>query len=118
MASYTEALWASSKLTGNEYYCLYEKIYDGSVDPTDPPFCGNCWRSIGTNKMCYIFFIILATLFCVVSTLMAIYLRYRILTTNKEAYGSYYIIFAFILTMLGTQTISLSDVFFNYGFTV
>ena len=49
---------------------------------------------------------------------MVQYKRYRKLTSADEAFWSYYKIFAFILVMLASQIISLSDAYFNYSIDV
>ena len=112
-----DAFWYKNHLTIDEIYCLYEKNYEEG-DPTAGPFCGNCWRSVGTSRMCLAFFIILSTCFVILCSLMVLYLRYRRLTSTSESYWSYYKVFVFILGMLAAQIISLTDAFINYSFKV
>lgn len=66
--------------------------------------------------MCIAFFVIVAFLFLALSSLMLVYLRYRISTGTSEALKSYYIVFALMLALLAAQIIYLADVFANYSY--
>ena len=96
-----EGLFWNHGLNEDQHTCLYEKDFTSDkTDPTKPPFCGNCWRSLGTSRMCLAFFIILTCGFIALSFLMILYIRYRRMISTSESYWSFYKVFVFILAML------------------
>ena len=99
---YQELFWKQDSLTEDQYICLYVKDFTSdTTDPTLPPFCGNCWRSRGTSRMCLSFFVILTCGFVAMSALMILYIRYRRMISSSDSYWwSYYKVFVFILAML------------------
>ena len=80
-------------------------------------FCGDCWRSVATNRVCYALFFIIAAILILTILLMAVYQYGKAKAKAKTTSNSLYFIFAFVVIWMATRTLYYSDAFINYSFT-